>query len=120
VLQSIGGYASTEIQNAGFLARWERLGPGAPSWSAAPTPPTARARAAVVVSASALHAIGGSNVERALNTVEAWDPATLSWRARTPLPAPAATPGAALLPDGRIAVVDGRATWTYVPDDDLA
>jgi hypothetical protein len=120
VLQSIGGYASTEIQNAGYLARWERLAPGAAAWGPLPMPPTARARVAVVDTVPALYAIGGQNVERALATVGAWDLTTLSWRTRTPLPAPAATPGAAVLADGRVVVVDGRATCTYVPADDLA
>jgi hypothetical protein len=83
--------------------------------------PTARAGALVAAGVDGrLYVLGGTiGSGTPVSTVEAFDPLTDRWEARSPMPAAAAYPAAALgTREGTIYVFANKQTWRYVPDGD--
>jgi hypothetical protein len=90
-------------------------------WSDLPSMPTARADALVAAGADGLlYVLGGTiGSGTAVSTVEAFDPLTNRWEARSPIPAAAAYPAAAVgTQEGTIFVFADQQTWRSLPDGD--
>jgi len=77
--------------------------------------PTPRAElAAVAGSDGRIYAIGGNNGGSALNTVEAYDPASNTWTTAASLPTARSDLAAVAGPDGRIYAIGGASNGSYL------
>jgi kelch-like protein 18 len=80
--------------------------------------PTARGYLAAVTGGDGrIYAIGGTDGDKPLTKVEAYDPKTDSWTVVAPMQKPRYGHAAALGPDGRIYVVGGQYEDTAIPGD---
>ncbi len=108
----IGGERSDLFTQGPAIARCSAYDPVLDGWLALPPMPTARVGLTAVAAGGRLYAIGGATTPVHLpigavsNVVEEFDPQTLSWRVRAPMPTARAHAAAAEL-DGRIIVAGG-------------
>jgi N-acetylneuraminic acid mutarotase len=105
---------------------WE-YDPATDGWRALAPMPTARGASAAAVVGGKFYVIGGAGPmpdataptlrprqpQRSLGTVEEYDPATNTWRARSPLPTPCNHMGAETV-DGKIYVIGGRLSGAFI------
>ncbi len=105
---------------------WEYT-PGTDSWRALAPMPAKRGAAVAAVAAGKLYIIGGAGPmpgasttvirpgqpQRSLDTVEEYDPATNTWRARSPMPTACNHMGAGTV-NGKIYVIGGRLTGAFI------
>ncbi len=87
IVYAVGG------STTGPSAAVEAYDPSTNTWKAAAPMPTPRVGPAVGVVNGILYAVGGSccnpgHGSQTLNTVEAYDPTTNTWRAKAPIPTP--------------------------------
>jgi N-acetylneuraminic acid mutarotase len=117
-LYAVGGTELSPINpEAQPLGLLEEYDPVADLWITRSPMPTPRADLALVLALNGiLYALGGTGTDvrrrgsapdTVLDTFEAYDPATDTWRTLPPLPSPRARPGAAVGPDGKIYVAGG-------------
>jgi N-acetylneuraminic acid mutarotase len=121
VLTAAGPAAWTQVDNA-----WE-YDPVADSWKALAPMPTKRGSPVAAVAGDKIYVIGGATTAPgsketavhptrphvSMGTVEEYDPATNSWRQRSPMPTPRnhATAGAV---NGKIYVIGGRVGGAFI------
>ncbi|MBI3977576.1 MAG: hypothetical protein HY331_05250 [Chloroflexi bacterium] len=115
-LYAIGGldYVVGRVQGNATVATVDEYDPATNSWTTRASMPTSRAAMAVAVSNGRIFAIGGwsgpvpDNARPTpLAVVEEYDPSTNTWLARTPMPTPRYTLGAAVDPDGKLYAIGG-------------
>jgi N-acetylneuraminic acid mutarotase len=110
-LYAIGGTTAaidttTEVESAVYI-----YDPLADAWtSGAPLTVARRSLGAALGSDGRIYAIGGSDGNAAVGTVEAYDPGTRTWTMAAPLPTPRARLAVVAGADGRIYAVGGEDT----------
>lgn len=125
----IGGYAASNTSRPGWLPidnTWE-YDPGADSWKELAPLPFARGSAVAYEYKGRIYVIGGNGMhpgvkpaplwsdmaQRSYADVDEYDPATNSWRARTPMPTPRNHMFGGIV-DGKIYVIGGRLGPSFI------